>query len=143
MAAGSVPLSPVPALCDLSALALCRMVPGGRLASPAAAAQRGKFIFSAPTLHPPFQSGAFLEPKGRKGHGLASLPHSVLSLRSSRRLPMALSGSACSVCPCAFFLVLPKYPGLAASVSEQRGKNALVESCRAPSCPQKGGVGHT
>lgn len=100
---GLCPLGPpVPALCDLSAVALgeqlCREVPGAG-SSPQPLPLRGEKSYFQ--LQPPFQSGAFLEPQGRKGRGLASLPPSApaLSFCSSRRLPMALPESTHSACP--------------------------------------------
>lgn len=85
--------------CDLWAVALraaaaarlCRMVPRGRLSATATAARRGKWCFR---LHPPSHSGAFFEPKGRKGCGLALL----LPLRACPFIPLfpaAANGFAC------------------------------------------------
>lgn len=135
VAAGSVPSVPLCQPCltfqqwhsGSSGCAALLQGPWGRLSSAATATHRGKIIFSAPSLHPLFQSGAFLEPQGRKGHGLASLPPSApaLSFCSSRWLCL---GALTAPVPAPFFLLLPKYPGPAASVGKQGGKKAFVRA---------------
>lgn len=98
-------------------------------------------------LHPSIPLPAlelFLEPKGRKGHGLASLPP-LCSCPFIPLFPAAANGFACQrshlsvLAP--FHPALPKCRGWAALVGERGGKSTRLlarvrgrASCGAPSC---------